>query len=78
MKTGKKERVPKNGREQGKWGKMLKGAGSLDPPLTKPQKSMVRGQSQGHRLMVRGQWSEVKAMVISQSHKAMVVCQGQG
>ena len=30
--VGKKERVPKNGREQGEWGKMSKGAGSIDPP----------------------------------------------
>ncbi len=32
VKIGKKERVPKNGREQGDRGKMLKGAGSIDPP----------------------------------------------
>ena len=29
---GKKERAPKNGREQGEWGKMSNGAGSIDPP----------------------------------------------
>ena len=32
VKNGKKERAPKNGREQGEWGKMSKGAGSIDPP----------------------------------------------
>ncbi len=32
VKIGKKERAPKNGREQGEWGKMSKGAGSIDPP----------------------------------------------
>ncbi len=32
LKIDKKERVPKNGREQGEWGKMSKGAGSIDPP----------------------------------------------
>ncbi len=32
VKIGKKERVPKNRREQGEWGKMSKGAGSIDPP----------------------------------------------
>ncbi len=32
VKIGKKERAPKNGREQGERGKMLKGAGSIDPP----------------------------------------------
>ncbi len=37
VKIGKKERAPKNGREQGEQGKMSKGAGSIDPPLTEPQ-----------------------------------------
>ncbi len=37
VEIGKKERTPKNGREQGKCGKMSKGAGSIDPPLTEPQ-----------------------------------------
>ncbi len=32
VKIVKKERAPKNGREQGEQGKMLKGAGSIDPP----------------------------------------------
>ncbi len=32
VKIGKKERAPKNGREQGEWGKMSEGAGSIDPP----------------------------------------------
>ncbi len=32
VKIGKKERAPKNGREQGEQGKMSKGAGSIDPP----------------------------------------------
>ncbi len=32
VKIGKKERAPKNGREQGERGKMSKGAGSIDPP----------------------------------------------
>ncbi len=32
VKIGKKERVPKNGREQGERSKMSKGAGSMDPP----------------------------------------------
>ncbi len=32
VKIGKKERAQKNGREQGEWGKMSKGAGSIDPP----------------------------------------------
>ena len=32
MKIGKKERAPKNEREQGERGKMSKGAGSIDPP----------------------------------------------
>ncbi len=32
MEIGKKERAPKNKREQGEQGKMLKGAGSIDPP----------------------------------------------
>ncbi len=32
VKIGKKERGPKNGREQGERGKMSKGAGSIDPP----------------------------------------------
>ncbi len=32
VKIGKKERAPKNGREQGEWGKISKGAGSIDPP----------------------------------------------
>ena len=32
VKIGKKEQTPKNGREQGERGKMLKGAGSIDPP----------------------------------------------
>ncbi len=32
VKIGKKERAPKNGREQGERGKMSKGAGSMDPP----------------------------------------------
>ena len=35
VKTGKKERAPKNGRQQGERGKMSKGAGSIktvDPP----------------------------------------------
>ncbi len=32
VKICKKERVSKNGREQGERGKMSKGAGSLDPP----------------------------------------------
>ncbi len=32
VKIGKKERAPKNGREQVKRGKMSKGAGSIDPP----------------------------------------------
>ena len=36
VKIGKKERAPKNGREQGDWGKMSKGAGSICPPLTEP------------------------------------------
>ena len=31
-KIGKKERVLKDGRERGEQGKMLKGAGSIDPP----------------------------------------------
>ncbi len=31
-KIGKKERAPKNGREQGERGKMLKKARSIDPP----------------------------------------------
>ncbi len=32
VKIGQKERAPKNEREQGEWGKMSKGAGSIDPP----------------------------------------------
>ena len=28
----KKEQTPKNGREQGEWSKMSKGAGSIDSP----------------------------------------------
>ncbi len=36
VKIGKKERAPKNGREQGERGKKSKGAGSIDPPLTEP------------------------------------------
>ena len=32
VKISKKERVPKNGRQQEEWGKMSKGAGSIDPP----------------------------------------------
>ncbi len=32
VKIGQKERAPKNEKEQGEWGKMLKGAGSMDPP----------------------------------------------
>ncbi len=32
VKIGKKERAPKNEREQGERGKMPKGAGSTDPP----------------------------------------------
>ncbi len=36
VKIGKKEQAPKNGREQGERGKMSKGAGSIDPPLTEP------------------------------------------
>ena len=32
VKFGKKERAPKNGREQGEWGKMSKGTGSVDTP----------------------------------------------
>ena len=32
LKTNKKERAPKNGREQLEWGKMSKGSGSIDPP----------------------------------------------
>ncbi len=32
VKIGKKERALKSGREQGEWGKMSKGAGSIDPP----------------------------------------------
>ncbi len=32
VKNGKKEPALKNGREQGEWGKMAKGAGSIDPP----------------------------------------------
>ncbi len=32
VKIGKKERAPKKGREQGEWGKMSKGAGSIGPP----------------------------------------------
>ncbi len=32
VKIGKKERAPKNGREQGEWGKMSKGAEGIDPP----------------------------------------------
>ncbi len=32
VKIGIKERAPKNEREQGEWGKMSKGAGSIDPP----------------------------------------------
>ena len=32
VKIGKKERAPKNQRKQGERGKMLKGAGSIDPP----------------------------------------------
>ncbi len=32
VKISKKERAPKNGREQGERDKMLKGAGSVDPP----------------------------------------------
>ncbi len=32
VKIGKKERAPKNAREQGERGKMSKGAGSVDPP----------------------------------------------
>ncbi len=37
VKIGTKERAPKTGREQGDRGKMSKGAGSIDPPLTEPQ-----------------------------------------
>ncbi len=36
VKIGKKEQALKNGREQGERGKMSKGAGSMDPPLTEP------------------------------------------
>ncbi len=32
VKIGTKERVPKNGREQGERGKLSKGAWSIDPP----------------------------------------------
>ncbi len=32
VKICKKERAPKNEREQGEWGKMSKGTGSIDPP----------------------------------------------
>ena len=32
VKTGQRERTPKNRRDQGEWGKMSKGAGSIDPP----------------------------------------------
>ena len=32
VKIGKKDRAPKNGREQGERGKMSKGAGSIDSP----------------------------------------------
>ncbi len=32
VKISKKERVPKNGREQGERCKLSKGAGSIDPP----------------------------------------------
>ncbi len=32
VKIGKTERAPKNGREQGEWGKTSIGAGSIDPP----------------------------------------------
>ncbi len=32
VKIGKKERAPKDGREQGERGKMSKGAWSVDPP----------------------------------------------
>ena len=32
MNIGKKERAPKNGREQLERGEMSKGAGSIDPP----------------------------------------------
>ena len=32
VKTGKKERAPKIGREQGERGKLSKGEGSIDPP----------------------------------------------
>ncbi len=38
MKIGKKERASQNGREQGEWGKMSKGAGSIyRSPLTEPR-----------------------------------------
>ena len=36
MKIGKKERAPANEREQRELGKMSKGAGSTDPPITEP------------------------------------------
>ncbi len=39
--NGKKEQVPKNEREQGERGKMSKGAGNIDTPLTEPQ-NMVK------------------------------------
>ena len=32
VEIGKKERVLKKGRDQGEWGNMSKGAGSIDPP----------------------------------------------
>ena len=45
MKIGKKKKkewAPKNGREQGEWGKMSKEAGSIDP-LTEPQEGQLCG-----------------------------------
>ncbi len=38
VKIGTKEQARKNGREQGEWGKLSKGAGSIDPP---PQQSLI-------------------------------------
>ncbi len=43
VKIGKKERAPKNGREQGERGKMSKVVGSIDPPQTEPGWCKLRG-----------------------------------